>query len=248
MPRPAPQCTRRDRTPVRPAARHRRRGARRAAVDRRCRRVGAGGRVRHAAVRLRRGAPARPLCRGAQGVRRWRRHLRDQGVPVPGDGPPRARRRAAARRRDRRGARDRSRSRRAGAPARAARQQQVDRRAAPSARGRGRSDHRGLRTTSWTVSRRSSPQVRRRPPCCCASTRASRCTPTNTSRPATWTRSSGSRSRPGRPTTRSLRAAFQRCGRPRRPAPAHRQPGVQRRELPRGSALRGALRASARPR
>ena len=41
---------------------------------------------------------------------------------------------------------------------------------------------------------------------------------------------------------------FQRCGRPRRPAPAHRQPGVQRRELPRGSALRGALRASARPR
>ena len=39
-------------------------------------------RVRHAAVRLRRGAPPGPLPRGRRGVRR-RRGLRDQGVPVP---------------------------------------------------------------------------------------------------------------------------------------------------------------------
>ncbi len=47
---------------------------------------------RHAAVRLRRGPPAGPVPGGGRGLRR-RRRLRDQGVPVPGHGPPRRTRR-----------------------------------------------------------------------------------------------------------------------------------------------------------
>ena len=42
-------------------------------------------RVRHPAVRLRRGPPAGPLPRGGRGVRR-RRGLRHEGVPLPGHG------------------------------------------------------------------------------------------------------------------------------------------------------------------
>ncbi len=58
--------------------------------------------VRHAAVRLRRGAPASAMPRGRRRVRARAGHLRDQGVPVPGDGAARVRRRPAARRRHRR--------------------------------------------------------------------------------------------------------------------------------------------------
>ena len=61
----------------------------------------AGRRVRHAAVRLRRGAPAGPLPRGGRRVRPRACRLRHQGLPVPGDGTPRVRRGHAARRRHR---------------------------------------------------------------------------------------------------------------------------------------------------
>ena len=57
--------------------------------------------LRHAAVRLRRGPPAPPLPRGTCRLPR-RRALRGQGVPVRGDGPPRARGGPGSRRRLRR--------------------------------------------------------------------------------------------------------------------------------------------------
>ena len=71
-------------------------------------------RVRHAAVRLRRGAPARTVPRGRRRVRPRARDLRHQGVPVPGDGQPRVRGGAAARRRHRRRAARGARRRRPG--------------------------------------------------------------------------------------------------------------------------------------
>ena len=89
--------------PGRAAARHRRRvGDRRAACS-----IGGvrparpGRRVRHAAVRLRRGPPPGPLPGGRRRLRR-RRRLRDQGVPLQGHGPPRPRGGHAPRRRHRR--------------------------------------------------------------------------------------------------------------------------------------------------
>ena len=100
-------------------------------LHRRVRPRRAGRRVRHAAVRLRRGAPAGPLPRGGRGLRR-RRGLRGQGVPLPGDGPAGPRGGHAPRRRDRRRAARRAGRRRARRPARAARQQQERRRAAPA--------------------------------------------------------------------------------------------------------------------
>ena len=83
--------------------------------------------VRHAAVRLRRGDPAGPLSRARRRFRS-RLRLRDEGVPLPCDGPARARGGSPARRVDRRRAgRGAGRRRRTG-PDRHPREQQVRRR------------------------------------------------------------------------------------------------------------------------
>ena len=98
-------------------------------------------RVRHAAVRLRRGAPARPLPRGGRRVRRTAASSTRPRRSSAGRWPGSRTRRDAARRRQRRRAARRARRRRAGGGVRVPRQQQEPRRAAHGAR-RGRAPHR----------------------------------------------------------------------------------------------------------
>ena len=116
--------TARERAASNPPAGHGDRRRRRRAGDRRLPRRRARRDVRHAGVRLRRGAPAGPVPRGRRRVRAPARGLRHQGVPLPGDGPPGLRRGDDARRRQRRRAARGPRGRRAGGRVHDARQQQ----------------------------------------------------------------------------------------------------------------------------
>ena len=75
------------------AAGHRSGRPRRVARDRRGVDRGVGGGVRQPLVRLRRSPPARPLPGGGGCVRSRAGDLRHQGIPVPGDGQARLRRR-----------------------------------------------------------------------------------------------------------------------------------------------------------
>ena len=136
------------------------------------------GRVRHAAVRLRRGAPARPLPRGGRRLPR-RRRLRHQGVPVRGHGPPGPRGGHAPRRGHRRRAARGPHRRRARRPAGAARQQQVAGRAGHGPQRR-RGPHRGRQLRRARAPHPPPPGRRLRPPGAAAHhARASRPTPTS---------------------------------------------------------------------
>ena len=119
---------------------------------------GARRRVRHAALRVRRGRAARPLPRVPRRVRRRRGRVRGQGVPLHRDGA--ARRRGRARTSTSRPAASCTSRCTAGFPAdahRVPRQQQVRRRAAARARRRASGASSSTRSTSSTASRRSSP-------------------------------------------------------------------------------------------
>ena len=133
---------------------------------------------------------------------------------------------------------------RAGGPAGAARQQQVAGRAAPSAASRRRSDRRGLR-------RRAGPhRGARRRRACDAPTVLLRINPGIEVHTHEHVRTGNLDSKFGFPLPTGQahdavrRARRQHGGRPGGPAPAHRQPGVQRRELPGGPACGGTVRAS----
>ena len=164
-------------------------------------------RVRHAAVRLRRGAPAGPLPRGGRRVRR-RRGLRRQGVPLPGHGPARPRGGHAPRRRHRRRAARRAGGRRARRPARAPRQQQVARRAA---RPRGRRASAASSSTASTSST-ASPRCTRED-----GLRAEGAGPRHARR-----RGAHPRVRPHRPGRLEVRLRRARPATPRGPSPGRR--------------------------
>ena len=133
----------------------------------------------------------------ADGLRRRRRALRVQGVPLRPGGPLDRRRRPAPRRLQRQRARPGAGRRLPGRADRAARQQQVAGRAAAGRRRRASgtsSSTPSTRSTGWCRSPRpGSPPAARRCRCSSAPPSASRRTPTSSSPPPTRTRSSASR-------------------------------------------------------
>ena len=122
------------------------------------------------------------------------RRVRDEGVPLPGDGPTCRRGRNAAGRRDGRRAARRARRRRVGVEVHPSRQQQEPRRAAHRTRGRRTTCRRRQLRRARPVGLVASATVVRRRRCCCGSRPASMRTPTSTSRPVRTTRSSASTS------------------------------------------------------
>ena len=148
-------------------------------------------------VRLRRGPSAGPLPGGGRGVR-FLRHLRHQGVPVPGHGPTGERGGHGPRRGQRWRVARLPGGRGPGGPDGVARQQQVGRRAPAGQGGRRRPDRdrqlrraRPARGPAW--------RGRALPPrCCCGSPPASKPRPTSTSPPARTTPSSASPFPPAR--------------------------------------------------
>ena len=219
-------------------------GCRSAAADL----VDAGRRVRHAAVRLRRGPPAGPLPRGGRRLRR-RRRLRHQGVPLPGHGRASRTRRACTS---------------TSPPAASCTSPWPP--ACPAERlvlhGNNKSDDELRRARDGgrrphrrrQLRRARPPRARCTPPtalvphgAAAGHARASRPTPTSTCAPARTTRSSASALATGAAAEAVDRAAASAAGRPRRPPRPHRQPGVRRRLLPPGGRGAGAVRRRARP-
>ena len=247
-PRPS-RCSREPPIPPPPAARRRRDRRRRAA----CRSAAATCSTWPPSSAPRCSSTTRPTS-GPAAARRSppsapARHLRHQGVPVPGHGPPGARGGPAPRRGHRR--------RDARGPGR--------RRARPTASCCTATTS---RSTSWPPAltdgvrphrrrhlRRARPAraaPRRRPArgrgCCCASRPASRPTPTSSCAPARTTRSSASVSPAGVAERRHRAGPAVGAGRARRPAHPHRQPDLRRRVLRPGRRGHGPARRRPRPR
>ena len=200
--------------------------------------------ARHAALRLRRGPPARPLPRGGRRVPEWRR-VREQGVPLPGDGRPRARGGHAGRRRLRRRDARRPQRRRPARTARPARQQQ-ERPRAPRKPAKPRSER------SWsTASTSSSASAASTPRTASCPRVLVRVTPGVEAHTHEFVRTGQVDSKFGFGLASGDAATGRR---PRRRQPgrrsrgrphAHRQPGLRRRLLPPGDRRGGAVAARA---
>ena len=175
------------------------RDARRGSVHRRRRRDRTGPRVRHPAVRHRRGRLPLPLPRDRRGVRRRSEcALRRKGLPVQRDCPLGRRRGAVARRVHRRRAGRRAARRISRRANRLARQQQIGRRADRRGQGRSRPRRGGLDDEIERLDAIAG-EAGVVQDVWCASPSASRRTPTSSSPPRTRTRSSASRWPAARP-------------------------------------------------